>query len=237
MASFFMCCHIIVIKTQKDCAVTTYCNFFTIGRSIMSTITGTSARDTLNGTSGNDTIYAQGGNDLVYGNGGDDYIGGGAGSDVLNGDGGSDSIFGGAGDDRVNGGNQSDLLFGGDGRDRIDGGSGNDTILGGAGRDNLVGGSGSDRFEFYDSHGNDTIPDFSFSQGDSIILGGSINSYSLSPGQTFTGPDGIPGTTDDFSFDVVIDTGQGSILLEIGYYSTVTFPLLADQLSQSIDFV
>ena len=54
--------------------------------------------------------------------------------------------------------------------DTIAGGGGDDTIFGGTDDDTMSGGAGADTFYFYEGHGDDTITDFSTTDGDSIHL-------------------------------------------------------------------
>ena len=54
--------------------------------------------------------------------------------------------------------------------DTIAGGDDDDTIFGGTDDDTMSGGAGADTFYFYEGHGDDTITDFSTTDGDSIHL-------------------------------------------------------------------
>ncbi|MCG5240373.1 calcium-binding protein [Azospirillum doebereinerae] len=80
---------------------------------------------------------------------------------VLTGNGSANYLSGMAGADR---------LFGGAGNDTLDGGTGADTLIGGIGNDLLIGGAGADRFVATAGGGADVIQDFSFAQGDRIML-------------------------------------------------------------------
>ena len=73
---------------------------------------------------------------------------------------GDDTVEGGTGDDLLLGGSDDDSLDGGTGNDIVRGGSGDDTVLGGEGNDTIDGGADADTFAFGESHGNDTITDF-----------------------------------------------------------------------------
>ena len=101
---------------------------------------------------------------------GDDTIKGFGGDDTLKGFNGDDLLRGGAGDDLIRGGAGDDTLQGGTGDDELFAGTGDDLVRGGKGNDLLVGGKGSDQFLFDTNFGNDIIRDFSFAEGDSIIL-------------------------------------------------------------------
>ena len=91
---------------------------------------------------------------------------------------------------------------GGSDNDTIDGGAGNDTIDGGEGNDSLTGGADADTFVFGESHGNDTITDFT--DGEDMI--------DLSALTSITSVDDLTVTTS--GNDVTIDTGEGTILLQ-----------------------
>ena len=84
----------------------------------------------------------------------------------------------------------------------IEGGWWSDTIEGLGGDDSLTGSAGADTFVFGAGHGNDTITDFT-DDWDSIDLSG-ITSVTQLSDLTFT-------SNDD---GVVIDTGEGTILLQ-----------------------
>ncbi|MEZ8381654.1 cadherin-like domain-containing protein, partial [Vibrio splendidus] len=73
------------------------------------------------------------------------------------------NLTGGAGNDRLEGGAGDDTLVGGDG---------NDTLIGGGGSDILTGGDGMDSFVWLNIEDGveDTITDFSLSEGDQIDL-------------------------------------------------------------------
>ena len=121
------------------------------------------------GGSGADILTAEGFWEDVFGGSGDDTI-------TATGKG--SWLFGGTGNDTITGSDAvtpwylAERLFGGDGNDTIDGGGGDDLIYGGAGDDSLTGGSGADIFIFSEGHGNDTIEDFSKTDGDMIYLRG-----------------------------------------------------------------
>ncbi|MBF0214175.1 MAG: hypothetical protein HQM00_11550 [Magnetococcales bacterium] len=83
-------------------------------------------------------------------------------NNILRGDSGNDTLYGGSG---------NDTLYGGSGNDKMIGGSGNDKIIGESGQDRLSGGTGVDLFKFTQrSDGNDTITDFSSTQGDKLVF-------------------------------------------------------------------
>jgi Ca2+-binding RTX toxin-like protein len=68
----------------------------------------------------------------------------------------------------VDGGEGSDTLWGSDANETLKGGSGEDQLFGGAGINELIGGSGADEFQFTKTSVNDTIADFSISDGDTL---------------------------------------------------------------------
>ncbi|WP_123056844.1 calcium-binding protein, partial [Vibrio cyclitrophicus] len=78
----------------------------------------------------------------------------------------------GSGNDRLEGGTGDDTLVGGEGNDTLLGGDGNDTLIGGGGSDILTGGDGMDSFVWLNIEDGveDTITDFSLSEGDQIDL-------------------------------------------------------------------
>ena len=70
----------------------------------------------------------------------------------------------------INGGAGSDIIWGSDATETLVGGNGNDVLFGGSGNDTLTGGSGADTFEFTVTAGNDTITDYSKSDGDILKI-------------------------------------------------------------------
>lgn len=81
------------------------------------------------------------------------------------------NLVGGIRDDRINGGSKNDWICGLAGNDTILGRAGNDTLIGGQGNDTLTGGNNADSFKFIlPTDGNDTITDFSVSQGDKLVF-------------------------------------------------------------------
>jgi Ca2+-binding RTX toxin-like protein len=149
--------------------------------------------DIVRGGQDNDVVFGDAGNDQVFGDLGADRVDGGAGDDILWGGQGlissladlGDSLFGGAGndyangnagDDTVDGGEGNDTVQGGRGDDVVFGGVGNDVVMGDIGNDTLSGGAGADRFNMQGG-GTDRIVDFSYAEGDRIIL---------EPGATYT---------------------------------------------------
>ncbi len=75
-------------------------------------------------------------------------------------------------DTNLTGGTGNDRLVGGSGDDTLVGGDGNDTLIGGGGSDILTGGNGMDSFVWLNIEDGveDTITDFSLSEGDQIDL-------------------------------------------------------------------
>lgn len=96
-------------------------------------------------------------------------------------------VFNGSlGDDTLIGDDANDLLQGFGGNDSLDGGAGNDTLNGGFGNNTFTGGAGADTFNIYISYYT-TITDFSHTQGDKIIVHGSLSDYSLDQTQNLSG--------------------------------------------------
>ncbi|MBD2039337.1 calcium-binding protein [Microcoleus sp. FACHB-672] len=163
-------------------------------------INGAVGNDTMEGDVGNDTYYVDNSSDVVtegVGAGTDTvyasanytlsanvenlYLQGsayyGAGNELNNsivGNAGNNYLWGAAGNDNINGGAGNDTNIGGDG---------NDTIRGSAGSDVLTGSAGADYFTFNSAgEGIDTINDFSWQQGDKIVLSSSGFSSLQTPG-------------------------------------------------------
>lgn len=149
-------------------------------------VDGGGGNDTLNGNQGDDLVQGGIGADDVRGGRGNDLALGGAGNDTAWGDLGDDTVNGNEGNDRVTGGDGNDVLFGGKDRDSVQGDSGDDrlygdlgddTLNGGAGADTLTGGGGGDRFQLATGSGRELVTDFSFADGDRVLL---------APGTIFT---------------------------------------------------
>lgn len=68
----------------------------------------------------------------------------------------------------VDGGEGHDTLWGSDANETLKGGNGDDELFGGAGINELFGGSGADEFQFTKTSANDTVLDFSISDGDTL---------------------------------------------------------------------
>ena len=131
---------------------------------------GGNDNDALWGSDGVDTLYGDGGNDTLGGGLHNDYCSGGSGDDLIFGGYGNDSLMGDAGNDTIWAGLDNDILRGGADNDRLFGESGNDTLLGEWGNDTLTGGTGADVFQYSNGWGNDEVTDFSFSDGDRLLL-------------------------------------------------------------------
>jgi Ca2+-binding RTX toxin-like protein len=145
---------------------------------------------------GHDTIDAGSGRDFVQGGEGNDDLRGMADEDVLHGNVGDDQLNGNAGADTLHGGRGNDLVRGGRDGDRLFGDLGADTLFGDLGSDTLTGGVGADRFVFGSGGGADVVTDFSFAEGDRVMLApgatyaiaasGSNVVVTLSGGETLT---------------------------------------------------
>ena len=161
------------------------------------TLDGGAGNDCINGSDGNDYILGGADSNYLRGDAGDDSIVGGANFDDINGNQGDDTLRGGEGFDWVVGGQANDMLFGenggdivygnlgndtqfggegedwvrgGQGNDSLDGGGGNDLVWGDRGDDTVTGGAGADTFHAFVGGGLDRITDFSYGEGDRLVL-------------------------------------------------------------------
>ncbi len=119
--------------------------------------------DQLKGFNGRDRLYGILGRDVLKGGPNDDRLYGGLDDDILYGEDGSDQLFGDEDDDR---------LFGGKGNDRLNGGEGVDLLVGGEGNDIYI---IDDELDIIDDRGPET-------DIDTIVIRGSLNSFSLGRG-------------------------------------------------------
>ena len=164
-------------------------------------IFGGGGGDLVFGGSGADQLYGGDGNDTIWSGTGNDNASGGSGGDVIGGGEGRDTVFAGSNHDTVYGSDDNDQVYGGSGNDLLFGGSGDDTVDGGTGNDELYGGDGNDTFIFEGGFGDDSIGGF-HARGDNTI---DISDLNL---------DGISDLTiSQVGSDVLIDTGDGTILL------------------------
>jgi Ca2+-binding RTX toxin-like protein len=149
----------------------------------------------LNGTTGGDTYVTAQQSSILMGRDGNDALTAGPGGSHL---------YGNAGNDTLTGGKGADLLHGGAGADVLNGGEGVDTLIGGTGSDTMTGGAGADVFAWHladpgttSARAQDTIKDFSTSQGDVLDL------RDLLQGET-----NVPATLDNYlSFDTTTTSG------------------------------
>jgi len=88
---------------------------------------------------------------------------------------------------------------GGQGDDSLSGGDGNDFISGDRGADTEMGGAGADIFHGSQDAGVDRVLDFSYGQGDRVML---------DPGTTFT--------ASQVGADTVLDMGGGNQMVLVG---------------------
>ncbi|MDK3020752.1 hypothetical protein [Pseudodonghicola flavimaris] len=161
---------------------------------------GGAGNDRMRGGAGIDLLRGGAGRDRLWGQRGDDHLLGGDGNDLLKGGGGTDRMEGETGSDRLLGQAGRDRLSGGAGDDDLSGGAGRDVLLGGAGDDRLTGGARRDRFVFEADHGDDSITDFDPDQ-DQIRLD--------IPGLSYAALKIVAAGE-----DTLIDTGEGTIVLE-----------------------
>lgn len=167
--------------------------------------------DRLQGNIGSDFLNGGHGADTVMGGQGGDTALGGADADFVSGDLGDDYVQGNAGNDTVDGGAGHDILLGGQNEDVLSGGIGNDTLSGDNGNDWMSGGAGADRFAFATGSGIDVIADFSFAEGDRIMLS---NVGYGTVGQV------LSHVTADAYGNAVIGLGDGQQVTLIGVSST-----------------
>lgn len=162
-----------------------------LGNALANLLTGNSGNNTLEGEGGNDTLDGGSGNDTLDGGSGNDTMRGGTGNDIYMVRNARDSIVESlrAGTDQIRstisqtlGSNLENLTLTGSGNingtgnslaNAIIGNRGRNTLNGSSGDDQLTGGSGADTFHFTaPTNGEDTITDFSTSQGDRLLFSG-----------------------------------------------------------------
>ena len=226
------------------------------------TITGNDVSNNLQGGDGNDALYGLGGNDSLDGWNGDDSLDGGTGDDSLlgyygndslqGGDGndalygeadndsldgwnGDDSLYGGSGDDSLLGYYGNDYLSGNDGNDFLNGEADNDTLVGSFGSDTLTGGAGADQFTFYSAiEGVDTITDFLWEEGDTLVVSASGFGGGLAIGDLAWEQFTIGSTAVDESDRFIYDYYTGELFFDtdgIGTLEQVQFATLSTNLS------
>ena len=160
---------------------------------------GEAGEDSLSGGSGFDDMHGNMGNDTLRGNDGEDWVVGGKDNDLLFGDAAWDIVYGNMGNDTVDGGAGNDWVRGGQGDDTVMGGAGDDWIWGDKGNDTISGGAGADIFHSLAGAAIDRITDFSYSQGDRLVLDGG-------PSRTIA----------QVGSDVVVDMGNGDHVILVG---------------------
>lgn len=176
-----------------------------IGSYYNDTLTGSAANNIIQGGSGKDLLRGGDGNDTLYGNsvGADaddeNTLYGGNGNDRVIGGGFNDVLYGDADNDTIEAEFGADRLYGGVGDDILYGHAGSDTLHGELGRDTLSGDGtiavyrGADYFTFTSiadstplASGQDTILDFSRSDGDKIDLSAMDAIAGTAANDTFT---------------------------------------------------
>ncbi|MEL6617675.1 MAG: calcium-binding protein [Pseudomonadota bacterium] len=168
---------------------------------------GGDGNDILRGRSARDRLFGEEGEDTLNGGKGRDRLEGGAGDDLLEGVSGKDFLRGGKGNDTLRAGENEDKLLGGVGKDVLDGGRGEDWLDGSWGNDTLTGGGQHDTFVFGQDHGDDVITDFNANTNrEQIDLTAmtAISNYDDLQNNHMQAESG----------GVLIDTGEGTILLE-----------------------
>jgi serralysin len=139
-------------------------------RSGSSYLRGEEGDDSISGGSGFDDINGNQGADTASGGAGADWVVGGKDGDLLMGDAGDDVVLGNLGADTLWGGDGADTVRGGQDGDQISGGLGSDWLSGDRGDDTLAGGAGADVFHSFAGCDLDVIIDFSFAEGDRVLL-------------------------------------------------------------------
>ena len=124
--------------------------------------------DTIEGGDGRDIDLGGDGNDRMQGENGDDWLFGGAGQDILEGNAGRDFLSGGTGNDLLAGHDSNDVLLGGpdDGRVSVVDGAVTGLVQG----DTLYGDGGGDLFVWRPGDGVDVLPEFHWSDGDTLVI-------------------------------------------------------------------
>jgi serralysin len=189
-------------------------------------INGGNGNDYLSGGDGNDNLDGLYGNDNLDGGEGDDSLLGYYGNDYLFGGFGNDSLYGEADNDSLDGWYGSDILYGGTGNDTLagwsdndvlDGGEGDDVLKGESGLDTLTGGTGADQFFFNNiNEGIDTISDFTWWQGDKIVLSAaSLGARDLFAGALATWQFVIGATTTDYNQRFIYDNSTGALSFDV----------------------
>lgn len=135
-------------------------------------VRGEAGNDSLTGGDAFDDMHGNMGNDTLRGGSGDDWVVGGKDDDLLAGEAGGDVVYGNLGADTCLGGDGADWVRGGQANDSIDGGAGDDLLWGDRGDDTVAGGAGADMFHFFADGGLDRVLDFSYAEGDRVILDG-----------------------------------------------------------------
>ncbi|MDP3867059.1 calcium-binding protein [Phenylobacterium sp.] len=159
---------------------------------------GEEGADSILGGREFDDINGNQGADTVRGGDGDDWVVGGQGSDMIHGDAGGDIVYGNLGDDTQFGGDGFDWVRGGQGNDSLDAGAGDDWIWGDRGDDTVAGGAGADVFHIFTGGGLDRVTDFSYAQGDRVVV--DYGAYSVS----------------QVGADTVVDLGSGDRMVLVG---------------------
>jgi Ca2+-binding RTX toxin-like protein len=159
------------------------------------TLYGRGGSDQLDGGAGDDLLYGEDGDDILYPGSGANTLDGGADSDTValssltesaswdmnsseliteSGEisqlSNIENVIGSPYNDHFIGDAGNNLLIGEAGNDILEGGAGDDHLITGQGHDTLTGGTGADIFEVTTNTGNVIISDFSFSQGDKLVL-------------------------------------------------------------------
>ncbi len=127
-----------------------------------------------------------------------------------------ENAIGGDGPDTITGNAEDNTLQGKRGNDSLDGGVGNDTLVGDSGDDTLTGGVGADEFVFNSpEEGIDLIVDFSWQQGDKVVIsasgfGGGLQVGFLPRIQFFIGS-----AATDANHRLIYDASTGALFFDL----------------------
>ncbi|KQV42695.1 hypothetical protein ASC86_18705 [Rhizobium sp. Root1212] len=180
-------------------------------------VTGNALANTLTGNSGLNTLFGGAGNDALIGGAGADKLDGGANIDTASYAGASAGVVASLANAAANTGDAKgdsyisiENLTGTSHKDTLAGNNGANVLVGGIGADQLTGGAGADVFLFKGveettvaTAGQDTIYDFSQSQGDRIGLTGIDANAALTGDQgfLFKGTAAFSGTNGELRFE------------------------------------
>jgi hypothetical protein len=179
--------------------------------------TGNALANTMTGNSGSNALSGAAGNDVLVGGAGADKLDGGSGTDTASYTGSALGVAANLSKASANTGNAKgdtyasiENLIGSSHNDTLTGNTGNNVLTGGTGADKMTGGTGADTFLFRSladttvaTAGQDTIFDFSKTQGDKVGLSAIDANSAISGDQAFIfkGTAAFSGTKGELHFD------------------------------------